>query len=312
MLIGFDACERGFSHVRDDKPCQDAATRLVGPIREVGGVMEKNPSILSRIWRAVGGGREVGIAVVADGHGGAKYFRSDAGSKEAVDTAKSELWKFHNLFLSKLGRRADLDVNNWDDGYFEKNLVRTEQEIIRRWREAVAWRIEENPWTDNERRLCEQLHIDLADPEKQVSIYGTTLLAALVTPDYWLAVQIGDGLCVLTGADGAPKVAIPPDEAQGFGFTHSLCDAAAAEKFRHSFGRDRILGVTVATDGVADSFLPEKYLEFNLKLRDAFTEASGNASKNALAELKEYLPRLSEQGSRDDCAIAGIFRKEEK
>jgi hypothetical protein len=283
MLIGFSACEIGFSHIRDGKLCQDAAANQIGD------------------------GKKVGIAAVADGHGGAKYFRSNVGSELAVKIARSELWKFYNLFLPKSGHPARLDVEHIPTRYLEENIRRMEQEIIRRWREAVEQHIGENPWTEEELRKCVELKIDLSDNEKLFSIYGTTLLAALVAPDYWLAIQIGDGLCVLIVEDSAARAAIQTDDAQGFGYTNSLCDSRSAEKFRHSFGRDKILGVTVATDGVVDSFLPENYLDFNLKLRENFVQTSKKAQK----ELQAYLPKLSEQGSRDDCAISVLFHVEE-
>jgi len=64
------------------------------------------------------------------------------------------------------------------------------------------------------------------------------------------------------------------------------------------------MGLTVATDGMADSFEPEKYLQFNKELYDKFS----HFPEKTEAELRDFLPKISERGSRDDISIAGIFR----
>jgi hypothetical protein len=286
MFIAFKARERGFSHIQRGRPCQDAAACY--PVRS------ETP---------------VGFAAVADGHGGTKYFRSDTGSRLAVRIAERELWGFHKCF-SQAGpdQPAPLDASEIDDRLLEKNIVRIEQDIVRCWREAVEKHAGDNPWTEPELAFCAENEIALPDPEDLFSVYGTTLIAALATPDFWFATQIGDGLCIVLDPDGKPRAAIPPDEEQGFGYTNSICTANAAEKFQRAFavyaGSAPISGITVATDGVADSFTPDDYLAFTAELRENFIKTPRDTAKG----LQTYLATLSERGSRDDCAIAGIFR----
>jgi hypothetical protein len=145
------------------------------------------------------------------------------------------------------------------------------------------------------------------EEDYDVSIYGTTLVAAMLTPQFWFALQIGDGACVVIAEGGNTKIAIPADESLAFGKTTSLCDTNAAGHFRHSFGFDTILGISVATDGVVDSFLPEKYIDFTNELRENFIKQPA-AAKEKEKELQTFLPDLSERGSRDDVAIAGLWR----
>jgi serine/threonine protein phosphatase PrpC len=290
MFITFKARERGFSHIQKGMPCQDAAACY--PVRP-------KPS--------------VGFAAVADGHGGAKYFRSDTGSHLAVRTAERELQNFHKCFFQAgPDKPAPLDASKIDGRLLEKNIVRIEQDIIRRWREAVEKHARDNPWTESELAFCAENKIALPDTENLFSVYGTTLVAALAMPDFWFATQIGDGLCVVLDQDGKPRAAIPPDEEQGFGYTNSICAANAAEKFQRAFavyaGSAPISGITVATDGVADSFTPDDYLAFTAELRKNFIRTPKDTAK----ELQAYLATLSERGSRDDCAIAGIFRVEKQ
>ena len=277
MLVGFNAWARGYSHIAKDKPCQDAAN----------------------YWLH-NGLKRAGIAVVADGHGGEKYFRSKTGSKFAVKIAIKVIREFYERFNPVKDR-----------DFLEKNVERIKQNIIRLWRIRVVKDIRQNAWTSEERTLCDEkrnINLDDENTDKLISIYGTTLVAALITDDLWFAIQIGDGACVLINRDDKAEIVITPDDEQSFGYTHSICSPNAAEKFKHRFGNEGISGLTVATDGVSDSFLPDKYLEFNRTLRENFVR-DAETTRN---ELKNYLPRLSEQGSRDDMAIAGIFDLKEK
>ena len=75
-MIKFAVKAQGTSHIEKGIPCQDAATAVLG---------RNNP---------------VGIACVADGHGGIKYFRSDKGSVLAVQVAEKALSNFY-LTLAK-------------------------------------------------------------------------------------------------------------------------------------------------------------------------------------------------------------------
>jgi hypothetical protein len=71
MYIGFKAIAQGDSHKEKNLPCQDAAFVLALP--------------------------NCGIAIVADGHGSEKHFRSDTGSRTAVDTARDAISGFVKL-----------------------------------------------------------------------------------------------------------------------------------------------------------------------------------------------------------------------
>jgi serine/threonine protein phosphatase PrpC len=286
MLIAFHTKAQGVSHKekKPPTPCQDSAG-----------------SFLSQR-------KTVGIAVVADGHGGAKYFRSRRGAELAVRFSKDELWKFYQSCT-----KGDIPFDNSKQGniFFEKNIVRVEQNIIRKWREVVVTEIKNKPLTDDELKHCTEHKFDSDDiqtnPEKHVDVYGTTLVAALIAPNFWVAIRIGDGKCVSIDEDGKAKICVPEeeDEKLGFGATTSLCASNAADNFKYDFGFDPIRGITVATDGVTDSFLPDTYLEFNEKLHQNFLEDHDAALK----ELEAFLPVLSEKGSRDDVSIAGIFKK---
>jgi hypothetical protein len=284
MLISFACCAQGSSHIKNDKPCEDYS-----------GCFENKTYHTS-------------IALVADGHGGDKYFRSRFGSKLAVEAAHEVI----DRFIEQTGKTNkgffNEDAKNAKEKMAE-NIQRLERDIVSSWREKVLQHIKNNPWDQSELEFCgeNRITIDKNDNYQLVSIYGTTLLAAVVTETFWFALQIGDGACVIIRETGKPEIAVPDDEDQGFGITKSLCNKDALENFRHNFGFERILGATVATDGVADSFPQEKYLEFTVsELLKKFVEHPAETKE----ELENSLPGLSEQGSGDDVSIAGVFNPE--
>jgi serine/threonine protein phosphatase PrpC len=280
MLVGFKASAQGASHKEIDKPCQDNALCFVTP--------EKT----------------VGIAVAADGHGGEKYLRSQIGSKKAAAITKNAVSAFFGNMAKTLNKETNNSVEK--EKIIESALRVLESNIIYTWRKAVSAHLKKHPLDEKEQAFCEKHHFAAAIDDKAATLYGTTLIAALVSETCWFAIQIGDGLCVTLDEEGKTAVAIPEDERLAFGRTTSLCDSNAIGNFRHRFGFGKIQGITVCTDGVADSFEPDKYLAFNQKLQKEFLSTPATAE----ADLQKFLPELSERGSRDDVAIAGVFRTE--
>jgi len=277
-FIQFALKARGISHIEKGIPCQDSAAAILGL------------------------NNTIGIACVADGHGGNKYFRSDRGSNFAVNIASRSLADFYGSVTRKkaafFDRKAGSeDIKNID---MQSKLKQLEANIIYKWRNAVMEDLKNNPLTEDETGICNDTNIAPDDPV----MYGTTLLAALVSDCLWFVIHIGDGLCVILENEEKIYCPIQEDERLAFGRTTSLCDNDAVNNFRESCGFSRIMGLTAATDGMADSFEPDKYLQFNKELYDNFSHFPARAE----AELKDFLPKISGRGSRDDISIAGIFR----
>jgi len=266
MLGAFKAVCRGASHIANGKPLQDAA-------------------------KAVSFAHS-GIACAADGHGGIPYFRSDRGSLIAVNVAVKVL-------VSVLRRIPGL---KGDNAAFERLLKLAEKAIVACWREIVLQDLVHYPFTNNDFEFCKENQISLQCEHDCLSVYGTTLLCGFMAKNAYGAIQLGDGACTVITKDGA-RLAIPKDPRCEMGMTTSLCNTDAENCFQHCFGSDPILGITVATDGVADSFLPQNYLDFTNTVLEDFVKRP----KLAEQELLSFLPRLSSQGSQDDCTLAGIF-----
>ena len=277
MYSGFAISERGHSHIAKSIRCQDAAAYQVGD--------------------------DYAIAAVSDGHGGEKYFRSGIGSDMAVEVALRCLQDFLEKHRQSL---TDADGR-------EKRLKDIEGRIISQWRDKIEKHFADYPLRPREKDICDKYGIS-ADIF-QAQFYGATLLYACITPDYSFASQIGDGACVFFNADGQPEIPAELEDARlGFGLTTSLCDANAADNFRRHFvsaaGSPKGLpkAVFLYTDGVVDSYERASFLAgFN---RSVFDEMKKDR-ENAVAQLTDWLPKLSAQGSQDDVSMAGVYRHDE-
>lgn len=279
MLVDLHAHCLGSEHKKQNKPLQDFSDTCLNKTKTFA------------------------AAFVADGHGGEKYIRSAQGSDIAVNCAKKQLiaalkGEFHTLIKTK-----NLEA-------IKKTLQNLCSKILTDWRTETKKHYDENPPTEDEKQKLLELKFTVSD-ESIFILYGTTLLVAAYFEQYnfWFALQIGDGKCVAFRDDAeVPTVFYPieEDERLGFGVTTSLCGSRAAQDFRCNCGSEKLAGIAVMTDGMADSFETEKLPEFILNIRK-------NAIENLEAtkkELKLLLPNLSEQGSGDDISIAAIFAKE--
>jgi hypothetical protein len=268
MFKGFKAIAQGESHKEKDMPCQDAA-----------------------FFKQYSNG---GIIAVADGHGSEKHFRSDSGAAIAVEIAFNTILEFNKILNTE--KENTISVN-------EARIKQVERTVISRWRGKVIEHYRAHPLSDRERELCAKLSLDNNDENTQVRFYGTTLLAALLKKNLWFVIQIGDGRCVIIDAQGKARFPDLDDEALGFGKTTSLCDSNAAENFREIYGHTPVKGITLATDGVTDSFIPEAYLEFHEQF---YADFCADADR-ARAGVEKGIGVWAAAGSRDDAAMAGIL-----
>jgi len=276
-FIGFKAITQGEDHKIKNLPCQDAV-----------------------YFEQYNNG---GIAIVADGHGSEKHFRSQYGSQIAVEIGHKVIIEFLKLLETEKKRLAEKNTVS-QKSYIGDQLKQLERSIITRWRQEVIKHYKETPLTDEENSICLKLVLDMNDEKNQVRAYGTTFIAAVLMKRIWFVIQIGDGNSVLLDKEGNTFFAVSEDENLGFGKTTSLCDSNAKDNFRRAYGSDKVKGITVATDGVTDSFLPEAYLEFHKQLyKDLYKDPVKTKTG-----LEKGVVAWSLKGSRDDASIAGIFR----
>ncbi|MDF1515766.1 MAG: protein phosphatase 2C domain-containing protein, partial [Anaerolineae bacterium] len=142
---------RGASHLRMDLPNQDAIHWL--PASGVG-----PPIILG----------------VSDGHGSPKSFRSQIGSRLAVEQSA---WLVQDLLDGQPDPANLSAVKRTAEDYLPR-------EIVRRWQQTVEEHIAENPFTEEELAwLAIQQGSDarVTVEENPLLAYGATILIVLVT-----------------------------------------------------------------------------------------------------------------------------------
>jgi hypothetical protein len=237
------------------------------------------------------------IAVVADGHGNKDSFRSDRGSKFAVECAVKNI----QIFI------ADISKEKLFDKRHEAELFRQlGNSIISDWYERVRQDYKADsfsaaelaPVSDGRKvKYQQQQNIEIA--------YGTTLMAAAATESYWFGLQIGDGKCVSIHGGAVCKQLIPWNDKCFLNATTSICDASASDEFRYCFDRELPAAVFVGTDGIDDSFQTSEQL-YQLYKTIAL-DFMDKGIVGGTESLREYLPTLSKRGSGDDVSVAGIL-----
>lgn len=237
------------------------------------------------------------IAAVCDGHGGSDYCRSHIGAYMAKEAAAKCITD--NELIERLKSVKTEKEEN-------RMIFQLEKSIISKWNDMIFEHFMKNPFTDAE---LENVSDDMAELYRQGNYvemaYGTTLIAMIVTEQYWLCLHIGDGKCIVFDEKNGFSQPVPWDERCFLNTTTSLCDIDALSCFRHYFSRNLPSALFIACDGVDNSFADDASLNgFYGLIADSFRIMP---FENAVCELAEYLPVLSENGSGDDISIAGII-----
>ena len=231
------------------------------------------------------------IAVVADGHGSKRHFRSDVGSKLAVKICVDAVSDF----------MADMEA--FEEGLMEdpKKLIRRiEKNIILRWNLAVREHAGENPFTDQEKLpFTEEKFKEL----RLESIYGTTLICAVIAENYTFGMQIGDGSLVVVDEDAEADMPIIDDESAPANLTASLCNSNAIDLFNQFFIPDQSLAVFVSTDGLYTSFRSsEDFLDYHSIIASHLDKPTAFD-----AIVQRNLEKRTHFGTQDDISFACAY-----
>jgi serine/threonine protein phosphatase PrpC len=269
----------GASHLRAGIPNQDAILQ----VRESGRGL---PVVVS----------------VSDGHGSDKCFRSDRGSRFAVERAAQLVGEF----LDGLRGAADhAPVESRAKEYLPR-------EFVRRWREAVEADLRARPFTEAELEAVERkdgpraLKLIAGNP---LLAYGATSLTVVVEESFVLYLQLGDGEILNVSASGEVTRALPEDERLFANETTSLCTPDAEENFRvrlQTFAGEPPALILLSTDGYVNSFSDSAgFFKVGSDLLEML-RADGFDPINA--SLKGWLEEATRSGSGDDCTLGLICR----
>lgn len=281
------------------------------------------------------------MIVVCDGHGSKTYVRSDVGSRLAAEITKIVLSDFvkdtsSDLFLGKKGAvtaRPELDDTMWgatpnkliesmteaERMNYEQNQlffnqvkdIREQDNVFKllfekiygKWIEAIKKDSEEHPFTEEEKTALGNHRIEKA--------YGSTLMAFVKTPCYWFALHIGDGRLITVDRHLDMAQPVPWDCNCFQNFTTSLCNTNPVRLFRYAFDGTGNFPAAVfcCSDGIEDSYgdyelKPDNLHRFYQGLLDQFVKVGVDTT---LRNIEDFLPVLSEKGSKDDMSLAAII-----
>ncbi len=266
----FGSTVRGAAHVRADRPNQDF-------------IRWSKPSEA---------GQPLTLAV-ADGHGSAICFRSNEGSRLAVETA--------NRLLQELkGDISASAINHFAQEHFPQRLIRD-------WIKSVDEHLDANPCSEEETQHLQE-PVDCSGDNKYL-VYGATLLGVAVTDSCILYVQLGDGDIVVVDEEGEAQRAIPKDDKLIGNETTSLCGPDAWHEVRVVVQRIEEhppAMILVSTDGYANSFRDDEgFLKVGPDLLEMVRE---NGLDYVKQELDNWLTEASHSGSGDDVTLGIIHR----
>ncbi len=275
-------------------------------------------------------GELVQVMAVADGHGGARYGRSDVGSWLACRTALNTA---RQLFQSQAigaatplssrptdagpalsepspqqllelqqdqGQQEQLQQDQWQQDQWQQDQWQQwlgqelPQVIQRRWLRAVRrhWRVQ--PPADGREAFSPLL-------------YGTTLGLVVMTPRWWGHTGLGDWDLLQLQASGSRLLSQENDPAAAGEATFSLClnDAAAHCAPRTAIQRLDLetpaFALLLSTDGIRKSCSTDD--DF-FALGRYLSQAPLPQAVEPPVDLAASLDRISSQGSGDDVTVA--------
>ena len=304
MITGIYFSCQGESHKATDKPCQD----------------------FSHCYATSNG---IAVAIVCDGHGGERYFRSQYGAKLAAKVTDEAVWSFvqnidSNLFRGKqytavgpiLPDKANTEKPTNREFIAFRQLF---SNILYRWQEKINDHAEANPLNDWEENHVKEKYLNefksqMALKREQRTIlektYGCTLMVYVQTPKYWFAFHLGDGKMIaykIVNGKVQWKEPVPWDDRCFLNKTTSLCDSDALNEFRFCYQGNGNFpdAVFLGSDGLDDSFGEETNLvNFYIQVIKMLVSDGVEATTKS---LEETLPQLSKIGSKDDMSVATVF-----
>lgn len=269
MFSGFSYSVKGASHEANGIVCQDSSAYFAE--------------------------EDYAVAVVADGHGSKKHFRSNVGSELAVESTLATIKRF---FEDK-----DEFINNFPKNH--KMVIKNiQKQIISNWNVAVEEHFRNNPITSLEKSNFTKQEFEKIPME---SYYGTTLVAVVACKEFLFGFQIGDGSLVGVFEDGSTAMLIDYEESNPANITASICNANAVSMFGSFYIENKkVLALYVSTDGLYTSFGSDNdFLDYHTIITGQLSE-----DDNFESAVVKNIKKRSNYGTQDDISLSFIYDKE--
>ena len=269
MFNGFSHSVKGASHEKTGLVCQDSSAYKVCD--------------------------DYAICVVADGHGSKKHFRSNLGSKFAVEATISTIDRF---YADKASFEENLPKN------YRLIIKNIQKQIISDWNKLVEEHLSQNPVTEEEKSKFTEEEFAAIQPE---SYYGTTLIVGVAGKNFTFGVQIGDGTLVALFDDGKAVMPMEYNEAAPANVTASMCNSNAAGMFS-AFYRDKqkLIAMFTSTDGLYTSFGSEfDFLDYHTIITSKL-----NDFENLKKIIVNNLTKRAHFGTEDDISLSCVYDEE--
>jgi serine/threonine protein phosphatase PrpC len=270
----FGKSVRGRDHRLSGLPNQDAIRIYIGK--------DNNPAIIA----------------LADGHGSPVHFRSELGSKMAVDTAVDVLSS-----LSEIDMKVHTKVSKYPTL------------ITREWNARVLHDHKNKKFTSNElsalyQEVKNESFMDSIRLDPKIS-YGTTLIVLASYGDFMLYLQIGDGDILVVDDTGSVRKPLRDDVQFSRYQTKSLCTDGASDDFRIAVEKNNEANpmlMLASTDGYSNSFKShQEYFEVGIAYRDLIKILGCDFLEDTLEDM---LCKTSLQGSGDDITVGLACRSD--
>ena len=291
MIQSYNFSCQGESHKADNKPCQDASFSAVYD-------------------------NGLAIAIVCDGHGGERYFRSDVGSRMATEVIRDSVKTFvdnidKGIFVGKLYTAQEAITS--EEVVKKQTAVdiafrQLFSSIIYQWNQKIAEHAANTAVSEWEQEHVDPKYInELYTSETFEKLYGCTLMVYVQTPDYWFAFHLGDGKCISFQQNPLWSFPIPWDDRCFLNKTTSICDSNAINEFRYCYEGDGHFpwAIFLGSDGMDDSFGEDANLvNFYIQVVKMLVTEGLEAT---IKSIESDLPQLSKIGSKDDMSIAFVY-----
>lgn len=269
MYSGFSNSITGASHTAKNLVCQDSSAYFSG--------------------------EEYAAAVVADGHGSKKHFRSNIGSKFAVESALEVIARFYS---------DPAEFNRYFPDNHKMVLRNIERQIISEWNAKVAEHYQNNPVTMQEKQKFGKAEFESIPVE---SYYGTTLVAAVAGKGFTFGFQVGDGSLVGVFEDGETSMLIDYEESNPANITSSICNSNAIAMFADFYtDKKQPLALFVSTDGLYTSFGSDSdFLDYHTIIASQLSEFADFETS-----VVRNLQKRSNYGTQDDISLSCVYDAE--